>query len=307
MATQNNASGDKFISYPSPGTTAAPEDDPMTAFTRLFGSGGAPAGGSSGTKMVDPVEASIIDAALGDMNDLRARLGDVEKSKLDLHLEALRDIEKRIKGIADNALPSCNQSLGSVSKIDPSRLYDPAQFPDILRAQMDLAVQAMACGLTRVAVVQGSEHTSELIMSRFPSTPLYTPNFDMRSHQASHYGVPTDPKFDSYVKQRSWFVDQFAYLLGQLAARPEGSGTMLDNTIVLLCSEISDGNTHSHDDMPFILGGGGGGTLRTGRVFDFGGRRHSDLLGTIARAMGDSSITTYGQGGQGLLPGVLNA
>lgn len=307
MATQNNASGDKFVSYPSAGTTAAPEDDPMTAFGRLFGSG-MPAGGGgtpSGTKTVDPVEASVIDAALADMNDLRARLGDVEKAKLDVHLDALRDIERRIKGLADSALPSCNQSLGSVSKIDTSRLYDPAQFPDILRAQIDLTVQAMACGLTKVGVIQASEHTSELIMSRFPSTPLYKPNFDMRSHQASHYGVPTDPKFDDYVKQRTWFVEQFAYLLSQLAARPEGSGTMLDNSIVLLCSEISDGNTHSHDDMPFIVAGGGGGTLRTGRLFDFGGRRHADLLGTIAHAMGDASVQTYGQGGQGLLSGLL--
>ncbi|CAN5888773.1 DUF1552 domain-containing protein [soil metagenome] len=303
MATQNNASGDKFISYPSAGTTAAPEDDPVTAFNRLF-SGGAPAPGG-GAKSVDPTEASIIDAALGDMNDLRARLGDVEKSKLDLHLEALRDVERRIKGLADGALPACNQSLGSIAGIDGTRLYDPAQFPDILRAQIDLTVQAMACGLTRVGVVQASEHTSELIMSRFPATPLYKPNYDMRSHQASHYGVPSDSKFEDYTKQRTWFVEQFAYLLTQLAARPEGSGTMLDNSIVLLCSEISDGNTHSHDNMPFILGGGGGGALRTGRLFDFGGRRHSDLLGSIAHAMGDPSVQTYGQGGQGLLPGLL--
>jgi hypothetical protein len=305
MATQNNASGDKFISYPSAGTTSAPEDDPMTAFGRLFGAGSSAPSGGTATKTVDPVEASVIDAALGDMNDLRARLGDVEKAKLDLHLEALRDVERRVKGLAASAIPSCNQSLGSVGNIDTTRLYDPAQFPEILRAQMDLAVQAMACGLTKVAVVQASQHTSELIMSRFPSTPIYQPNFDMRSHQASHYGVTTDPKFEQYSKQRTWFVEQFAYLLAQLAARPEGSGTMLDNSIVLLCSEISDGNTHSHDDMPFILGGGAGGALQTGRLFDTAGRRHSDLLGSIAHAMGDTSITTYGQGGQGLLPGLL--
>ena len=171
MATQNNASGDKFISYPSAGTTAAPEDDPMTAFGRLFGSTtGAPSSGTA-TKTVDPVEASIIDAALGDMNDLRARLGDVEKAKLDLHLEALRDVERRVKGLASGALPACNQSLGSAAAIDTSRLYDPSQFPEILRAQIDVAVQAMACGLTKVAVVQASQHTSELIMSRFPATP----------------------------------------------------------------------------------------------------------------------------------------
>lgn len=307
MATQNSASGDKFISYPSAGTTVAPEDDPKRAFDRMFGSGSPTSGGSpqdNKPQGPDPVEVSIIDAALGDLNDLRGRLGDAEKSKLDLHLEALRDVERRIKGVGAEALPACNQSLGSVGGIDTGRLYDPSQFPQVLRAQLDLAVQAMACGLTKVAVVQASQHTSELIMSRFPNTPLYHPNSDMRSHQASHYGVSADPKYHEYVMQRTWFVEQFAYILDQLKARPEGSGTMLDNSIVLLCTEVAEGNTHSHDDMPFILGGKGGGAIRSGRLLDYGGRRHSDLLGSIAHAMGDPQVTTYGQAGQGLLPGL---
>lgn len=301
MATHNGASGDKFISYPSAGTTVAPDDDPAKAFARIFGSGTTPAGPSG----PDPVETSIIDAALGDLADLRGRLGDAEKAKLDLHLEALRDVERRVKGLGAEALPACNQALGKVAQIDTGRLYDPAQFPQVLRAQIDVAVQAMACGLTKVAVVQASQHTSELVMSRFAGTPLYRPNFDMRSHQASHYGQTSDPKFDDYVKQRTWLVEQFAYLLEQLKARPDGSGTMLDTSVVLLCSEISDGNTHSHDNMPFILAGRAGGALRTGRLFDFYGRRHSDLLGTIAHVMGDSSVQTYGQGGQGLLSNLL--
>lgn len=305
MATQNGASGDKFISYPAPGTTAPPEDDPKAAFDRLFaGAAGPPAGGGA-PKGPDPVDVSVIDAALGDLNDLRARLGDVEKSKLDLHLQALRDIERRIQGLGAEALPSCNQSLGSVGQIDAARLYDPSQFPAILRAQIDLMVQAMACGLTKVGVVQASQHTSELIMSRFAGTPLYKPNFDMRSHQASHYGQSSDAKFPEYVHQRTWFVEQFAYLLDALAARPEGSGTMLDNSVVLCCSEVAEGNTHSHDDMPFVVAGKAGGALRTGRHFDFGGRRHADLLGSIAHAMGDAQVTTYGQAGQGLLPGLF--
>lgn len=303
MATHNNASGDKFISYPSAGTTVAPDDDPAQAFGRLFGSGVA--AGAPASPTTDPVAASVIDAALGDLTDLRGRLGDVERAKLDLHLEALRDVERRVKGLGAEALPACDQSPGSVAKIDPARLYDPAQFSQVLRAQIDVAVQAMACGLTKVAVVQASQHTSELVMSRIGGSPMYKPSSDMRSHQASHYGQPSDSKFDEYVKQRTWFVEQFAYVLDQLKARPEGAGTMLDSSVVLLCSEISDGNTHSHDDMPFILAGRAGGALRTGRLFDLPGRRHSDLLGTIARAMGDSSVHSFGQGGQGLLANVL--
>jgi len=303
MATHNNASGDKFISYPSAGTTVAPEDDPVKAFARYFGGASAtPSDGAPQKPSIDPLEVSVIDAALADLGDLRARLGDVEKAKLDLHLEAMRDVERRVKGLGAEALPSCNQTLGSVAQVDPTRIYDPGHFPQVLRAQLDLMVQAMACGLTKVGVAQASQHTSELVMSRFPSTPLYQPNFDMRSHQASHYGTTTDSKFSDYIKQRTWFMSQLAYVLGQLAARPEGSGTMLDHSLVLCCTEVSDGNVHSHDDMPFILAGKAGGALKTGRLFDFGGRRHSDLLGAIAKALGDGQVSTFGQGGVGALP-----
>lgn len=301
MATHNGASGDKFISYPSAGTTVAPEDDPLRAFGRLFP--GASAGGSGPAPAAsgDPETESVLDAAMGDLADLRARLGDAERSKLELHVEALRDVERRVKGLGAEPLPSCDQTLGSVGRIDGARLFDPAQFPEVLRAQIDLTVQAMACGLNRVAVIQASQHTSELIMSRFAGTPLYKPNFDMRSHQASHYGDPTDPKFTEYALQRTWIVEQFAYLLNELKKRPEGAGTMLDHSIVLFCTEISDGNTHSHDDMPFILAGKAGGALRTGRLFHTNGRRHSDLLLTIARAMGDG-VPAFGQASSGPLP-----
>jgi len=295
MATQNNATGDKFVSYPSAGTTVAPNDDPKAAFANLFGQGGGamtPAG-------VDP--KTVVDTALADLDELRARLGDAEKAKLDLHVDAMHDVEKRLAAQPPPA--SCNAAPASLAKVGP-QLQEPGNFPNVLRAQTDVLVQAMACGLTQVGVLQASEHTSELIMSRFSSTPLYDPNYDMRSHQASHYGVSSDPKFAYYVKQRTWFVEQFAYLLDQLRQRPEGQGTMLDSSIVLLCTEVSDGNTHSHDDMPFILAGKAGGALKTGQVLDFGGRRHSDLLVTIARAMGDP-LGSFGQASSGPLPGVL--
>lgn len=298
MALQNNASGDKFVSYLSPGTTSPPEDDPQKAFTHLFGT---PMGGSGGNTP-DPATTSILDGALADLDDLRAALGDTEKAKLDLHTDALRDTEKRVQSLA-NETASCTETLPTVTGIDPTRLYDAAQFPDVMRAQMDVMVQAMACGLTSVGVIQMSEHTSELIMSRFPGTPMYDPGFDMRSHQASHYGVSSDPKFTRYVEQCTWFVSQLAYLVGELQKRPDGAGTMLDTTAVLLCSEVADGNTHSHDDMGFVLAGGGN-ALKLGRIYDWGYRRHADLLLTIARAMGDT-ITSFGDSSSGPLTELL--
>ena len=317
MANQNGASGDKHISYVAPGITVPPEDDPVAAFARLFPGGSPPTGGGGGGGTTDPRAArrlSVLDSAKAELDDLRGKLGDTERTRLELHLEALREVETRIMattggggGGGGGGAGTCSDPAVNLDGLGPSTLYAADRFPQILRAQTDLMVQAMACGLTRVGVIQGSHHTSELIMSRFPSTPMYDAGFDMRSHQASHYGARHDlarREYRDFVAQRRWWVEQYAYLLDQLAARPEEGGTMLDHTLVLLCTEVCDGNTHSHDDMPFVLAGGKAGAIRTGRLLNVGYRRHADLLLAIARALGDD-LTSFGEGSNGPLPGLL--
>lgn len=302
MAAHNGASGDKFISYPSPGQTLAPEDDPRAAFAALFG------GGGMGGGMVDPTKQSVLDAAIADVESLRASLGAVEKAKLDLHLESLRELEKRLEGPMGGA--SCDMPAIDTGGFGDGQLYDSARFPAILKAQIDLMVLAMGCGLTRVGVIQASQHTSELVMSRFEGSEMFSPNFDMRSHQASHYGPHHDEmkaEYAAYVKQRRWWVEQFAYLLQQLKDRPDpaGDGSLLDTSIVLLCTEVCDGNTHLHDNMPFVLAGRAGGAISPGRLLTFEGRRHADLLLTIAHAMGEA-WPSFGEQGSGPLSGVLS-
>lgn len=313
QANVNNASGDKHISYVAPGFTTPPEDNPVAAFNRVFGNSGTTTGGGSGGS-ADPRTArrlSVLDNAKAELDALKGKLGDTEKTKLDLHLDAVREIEMRIQALGGGggggSTASCTAPSIDAGGLDASTLYAPERFPQILRAQIDVMVQAMACGMTRVGVIQASHHTSELIMSRFMNTQMYDPSFDMRSHQASHYGASHDlahREYKSFVQQVRWWVEQYAYLLSQLAARPEGQGTMLDESLVLLCSEISDGNTHLHDDMPFVLAGGGGGSIRTGQTMNVGYRRHGDLLVAIANAMGDG-IGNFGDASSGPLPGLL--
>jgi hypothetical protein len=301
QANANNASGDMHVSYVSPGFTTPPDDDPVGAFARVFGSGGTTTGGGSDPRI--PRRISVLDNARGELEALEAQLGDTEKAKLDLHLEGVREVETRLQMLAAGGA-SCTMPAIDATGLDSSVLYAPEKFPQILRAQTDLLVQAMACGLTRVGVIQAAHHTSDLIMSRFAATPMYDPTFDMRSHQASHYGATHDPahrEYAAYAQQVKWWVGEFAYLLAQLAARPEDGGTMLDHSLVLLCSEIADGNTHLHDDMPFVLAGGGGGTIRTGRFMDVGYRRHGELFVSVANAMGDP-ISGFGDSAFGPLP-----
>ncbi len=307
-ATVNAASGDKHISYVAPGQSVAPEDDPRKAFDLLFGA--APSEPTPGEPTgPDPVKVSVIDGILAEMDATRARLGNVEKAKLDIHLESLREVEKRIKegtpGGPGGA--TCEEPTLDTTGVEDATMTDPGHFPDVLRAQMDLTVLAMACGLTKVGVIQASQHTSELIMSRFPNTEMYDPGFDMRSHQASHYGPAHDfqkKEFDAFAKQNKWWMSQLAYLIGKLDELPEEDGTMLDHSIVVCVTEVCDGNTHYHDDMPFVVAGRAGGRIATGRLIDTGGRRHADLWIALAQAMGHS-IDSFGDTSSGALPGLL--
>ena len=289
---------DAYISYPSSGQSITPEDNPLTAFNALFGQGvGQP--GQSGP---NPLDVSVIDGVLDDMKSLQARLGDVEKTKLDLHMEALRETEKRIKSMGEPLPATCDAPVAPA--IDEAKLYDPAAFPAIMQAQMDLMVLAMACGLTKVGTIQASYHTSELLMSRFEGTDLYTPGNDTGSHKASHYGTMDNPLYPVFVKQVRFWMGQLAYLLGELAKRPDGDGTMLDTSLVVCCTEVSDGNTHSHDNMPFVLAGRANGRLSTGRALSYDGVRHSNLLSSIAHAMGQE--VCFGQECGGPLSGLLS-
>lgn len=303
QATVSGASGDKHISYPSAGLTTAPEDDPVRAFSRVFGSGTTPVPG------LDPraADRSVLDTALADLDELRGRLGTAERVRLDLHAEALREVERRL-AVTGMAMGSCEMPAIDLPSIPASELFDPARFDALLRGQIDVMVTAMSCGLTRVGVIQCSHHTSELVMSRIPETEMYDPGYDMRSHQASHYGSRhdrTNRLFTSFLAQRRYFVDRFRMLLEELDARPEGEGTMLDHSIVLLCTEVSDGNTHSHQEMPFVIGGRAGGCITPDRVLAHPGRRHGELHVAIANAMGEG-ITRFGDSAYEALPGLLS-
>jgi hypothetical protein len=240
----------------------------------------------------------VIDSTLADLERLKMRLGGSEAAKIDLHLEAAREVEKSLKGVVP--VPGCAPALPSAASITDENLYKPGTFPAIMRAQLDLAVLAGACGMTKVVTVQASHHTSELVMSRFAGSEMYDPTHEMRSHQASHYGAAHDfaiPEFDAFVKQCRWWAMQLRYLLDRLAALPEPGedGTMLDHSLVLFCTEVADGNTHLHEDMPFVLAGRGGGKVSTGRLLTYQATRHGALLAAIGNAMG-AELPSFGDG-----------
>jgi len=302
---QNGSGGMSFI---GPNQEVKPDDDPLAAFTRVFGSAGG--GGDSGAAaLAARRKRSVLDASLSDLARLEKRLGAAEKEKLETHVESVREVERRITsgvmaacGVGGfNAVGFANSSSDSY----PKTYEKEENFQVVGRLQMDLATLALSCNATRVVS----------LMLSHPVSPTHIPKSGTGTghHDASHYGDPSSQTAADFIKLQKYFMEELVYLIQSLKNTPEGDGTtLLDNTLVMLCSELGDSNRHDHDRVPFLLAGGGGGSLVGGRFLDFRGKNngqnepHTKLLVSIANAMG-VDIDSYGYvgHGRGPLPGLL--
>ncbi|MGF1525724.1 MAG: DUF1552 domain-containing protein [Candidatus Competibacterales bacterium] len=293
----NFQNGGKNFSYLPGGKVRTPEDNPINAFNSVFG--GVAEGGPT-----DPT-ASILDAAMGDLAGLRGRLGIAEKGKLDLHLDALRELEQRLASPeAQRACSTAGWNDENFTVPEGWHGYPPVynreeNFRLVGKLQMELATLALSCDRTDVVGFQWSHPVSPTRMEWTDSS--------QRHHDASHYGNAESQTAQDFIKLQRWYTEQFAEFLQLLASRPYGDGTLLDNSLVFLFSELGDSNRHDHRNMPFILAGGGGGTLSTGRYLHYPEEAHTKLLVSIANAMG-VNIDTFGYSGhgQGGLPGLMS-
>jgi hypothetical protein len=124
-------------------------------------------------------------------------------------------------------------------------------------------------------------------------------------HDLSHLGDGDQSMVDKITSINEWYSEEVKYLLDAMAAVPEGDGTMLDNSIVLWGNELSRGNSHGNHPVPFVLFGGGGGVLQTGRYLQYDDVIHNRMLVSICNLMG-LDISTFGDqdNGSGGLPGL---
>jgi hypothetical protein len=239
---------------------------------------------------------SVLDAVMDDYASINRRLGQVDREKLEKHLEVIRAVELRLGATAFG--DSCE--VPTVS-IPGGNEYDQNDFyPQTGRAHMDMLVMALACDMTRVASLQWSRAVSNVNMNWLPL------QLSEGHHGLSHYDDNTAAAQDDLEVINKWYSDQFAYLLGAMDAIDEGDGkTMLDNSVVLWVNELGKGNNHTRRDIPFMIAGGCGGYFQTGRHIDFQGEPHGKLLVSLTHAM-DVPVNTFGvaQYSQGPLPGL---
>lgn len=266
------------------GQPGTPENDPAHMFDRVFADAAAD---PAALARLRRRRASVLDAVLGNMTRLRTQLGRDDRERLDQHAASVRDLERSLQAGGACAPPT----IGA------------ARDPDaVTRAQTDLLVAALGCDLTRVA---------SLILGGDAALPVPAGYADW--HAVVHAG-PTDTRavpdalHTALVGYFRWYASKVAYLLDRLAATPEGSGTLLDNTLVLYASAFSYGSEHSYNGKTYVLAGRAGGALRTGRYLAFrgGGATHNDLLVSVVRLMGFADAT-FGDPAfcSGPLPGLL--
>jgi hypothetical protein len=271
------------ISYSGADQPIANETSPYSMFTRVFSKLGAD---PLGLERLRARRHSVLDAVGKQYATLGPRLGKEDRVKLEQHLTSVRDVELRL----DNKSGSIGGSCQVPTMSAPINLNDPNNYPAIGRLQTDLLVMALRCDLTRVATIQWSASTN--------NKPYPYLKYDDGSGSGPQpivgdehvMGHEPDTNVHAWGKLRvirRWYMEQFAYLLGQLDAVQEGAGTMLDNTVILLGSEVARGNTHSHMNAPFILAGSAGGYLKTGQYLTFPGDvSHNNLLVSLLNAMG---------------------
>lgn len=292
----NFQNGSGSMSFTGTGQEVKPDDNPLNAFQRLFG--GASSKDDSAAILARKRKKSILDAALADLNALR--MASAEKEKLQTNLDSIREVEKRL----DVAVPAtCSAATWNSEgfKISPTDYYPKTYekedaFGTVGKLQQDLAILALGCDITRSASVMWSH----------PVSPTKVPGLGvtMNNHDASHYGSAASANAKEFVKMKRWFAQRFAELIQSLAARPYAGSTLLDHTIVLLCSELGDGNAHDHKAVPFVLAGGRAAGLRTGRALNFTNTNkgenesHAKLLVSIAKYAG-VEVESFGYIGHG--------
>lgn len=271
-----------------------PRENPDQNFTDLFSDLQAD---PFALEIIRKQRKSVLDAVIQDYMSFNPRLGADDRKRLDQHLDGIREVEKRL-----DATGGFGEACEQPTIVSPGDQYQQEDnFGKTGQAQMDLLVMALACDMTRVASLQWSGAVSNVNFGSMGVNLILNEGH----HSLSHYDDSDGSSQSDLLSINKWYTDQFAYLLNKMNSIDEGNGTMLDNSVVVWVNELGKGNSHTRNDIPFILAGGCQGYLQTGRGIDYGGEPHGKLLVSLANAM-DVPVNTFGdpQYSQGPLSGL---
>lgn len=266
------------MSWRSASTPMPPEVNPRQVFERLYGSLDLDVDPQRRAEL-EQDRKSVLDFVSDRTRKLIGSVGPSDRRKLDEYFTAIRDIEKRIER-AEGQNAQLNPSIEKPDGI-------PTDFVEHVRLMHDMLVVALQADLTRVAT---------LMYAREGSTRSYPElGFTDSHHPITHHRYIPD-LVEKVTRINRHHMEQFAYFVQKLASIQEGDGTLLDNCMLVYGSSLSDGNTHKHIDLPVIVVGSGGGSIKTGQHIKYPETPMTNLylslldrMGVQAQKLGDST------------------
>lgn len=257
--------------YAAANQPVAPVDNPYQLFAKLYG------------RMKDKDSlVSVLDDVQDDFKRVASKLSARDKALLDQHLTLVRTLEK------DLQRPDESASLQHpVPELDPSIELVNDNTPQISRMQIDLMVNALANDMTRIATLQYMRSVGQAQMRWL--------GVQEGHHSLSHEPDNNQGAQDKLRKINTWFAGEVAHLAKRLADTPEptGEGSMLDHTLIVWTNELGKGNSHTLDNIPLVLIGGGAG-FKMGRSLHLDKVPHNRLWMALAKSMGHE-LKTFGK------------
>lgn len=255
------------MSYAGPNRPVAPIDNPYQMFEKLYGE----------TKNRELL-ASVLDDLSEDFGKIKRMVGAEDKRLFEEHVAMVREVEKELQ--TELAAKGDAPGVGhAVPELPPNVDEENDNIPQICRMQTDLLVNSLVADFARVATFQITNSVGQPKMRWL--------DIDEGHHSLSHEPDSNDEAFEKLIKINTWYCEQVAHLAKRLAETPEpgGEGSLLDNTTIVWTNELGKGNSHTRNNIPFVLVGGGLG-FKTGQALDFKKVPHNRLLMSFTEAMG---------------------
>jgi hypothetical protein len=259
-------------------TTPLPmEINPRKVFERLFGEGGTAAERAARQRE----DGSIIDAILHETAGLQRNLGAKDRATVNDYLESVREIERRIARMG-------TEDVSANIKLPEEPIGIPYSYEEHLHLMYDLLVVAYQANITRVFT---------FMVAREESNRTYPQAGVPDGHHATSHHQNRPEKLDKLVKIQHYHIQQFARYLDQLRKTQDGDGSLLDHSIILYGSNMSNSNVHNHFPLPVLMAGGGAGTVKGGRHLKYPDHTPMsnmlltvlDKVGVPMESLGDSS------------------
>ncbi len=266
------------LSWTGPTTPVAPEHNPKVFFERLFGAG-AHGERTQNLQLRQRERSSLLDFVREDARDMQNRLATQDRQRLDEYLTSLREVERRV------------QDASRFRDIPDPAVETPAAGIPVAATER---IQLMLSMLALAFQTDASRICTFILSNDGCNSPIPELGFPEGHHICTHHAnqpgaIEKTAQFDSF------YTRQLAFLLDKLdKARDADGNTVLRNSMIMYGGGIADGNRHTHNNLPILLCGGGGGTLTPGQYVQLRSQPISNLFLSMADRLGVQGVTTLG-------------